>query len=145
MSAQLTRRARDEVGEAWTAANRPAVPLKLPRWSCNWRQQAYNSHEFVFKMEIPVKSAALLGKFRWGFPLTPIDACLELIAARRRSCYRRSAADGYSCTLWPQQSLQGSPDTLGCIGPHRFWKPDRGVALIADAAPRECLGRTLVV
>ena len=36
------------------AANRPAFSLKLPRWSRNLRQRAYNCWEFVFKMEIPV-------------------------------------------------------------------------------------------
>jgi hypothetical protein len=53
VSAQLTWRALDEAGEARTAANRPAFPLKLPRWSCNLRQRAYICREFVFKMEIP--------------------------------------------------------------------------------------------
>ena len=53
MSAQLTWRALDEAGEARTAANRPAFPLKLPRWSCTLRQRAYNRRESVSKMEIP--------------------------------------------------------------------------------------------
>ena len=34
-------------------SNRPAFPLKLPRWFCTLRQRAYNRKEFVFKMEIP--------------------------------------------------------------------------------------------
>ena len=38
-----------------TAANRPVFPLKLPRWSCNLRQQVYNCRESVFKMEIPAQ------------------------------------------------------------------------------------------
>src|ERR1019366_116016 len=55
VSAQLTWRALDEAGEARTAANRPAFPLKLPRWSSNLLQRAYNRREFVFKMEIPAQ------------------------------------------------------------------------------------------
>jgi hypothetical protein len=56
VSAQLTSRALAEAGEARTAANCPAFPLELPRWSGNWRQRAYDSPEFVFKMEIPAES-----------------------------------------------------------------------------------------
>jgi hypothetical protein len=37
------------------AVNRLAFSMKLPRWSCNLRQRAYNCREFVFKMEIPVQ------------------------------------------------------------------------------------------
>jgi hypothetical protein len=40
VSAQLTWRALNEAGEARAAANRPAFPLKLPRWSCNLSQRA---------------------------------------------------------------------------------------------------------
>jgi hypothetical protein len=53
VSAQLTWRVLDETSGAGMAANRPAFPLKLPHWSCNLRQRAYNCWEFVFKMEIP--------------------------------------------------------------------------------------------
>ena len=55
MSAQLTWRVLDETSGAGMAANRPAFSLKLPRWSYNLRQRAYNCRESPFKMEIPVR------------------------------------------------------------------------------------------
>jgi hypothetical protein len=56
VSAQLTWRVLDETSGAGMAANRPAFSLKLPRWSCNLRQRAYNCRELVFNMEIPVEN-----------------------------------------------------------------------------------------
>ena len=53
MSEESTTRAFDDAAQSMTAANRPVFPLKLPRWSCNLRQQVYNCWESVFKMEIP--------------------------------------------------------------------------------------------
>jgi len=60
VSAQWTWRALDETGEARTAANRPAFPLKLPRWSCNLRQRAYNCRDFGSKKEIPAEDQSRL-------------------------------------------------------------------------------------
>ena len=55
MSEESTTRALDDAAQSMTAANRPVFPLKLPRWSCNLRQQVYNCRESVFKMEIPTQ------------------------------------------------------------------------------------------
>jgi hypothetical protein len=39
VSEKLTWTALNEAGQARTATNRPAFPLKLPRWSCNLRSR----------------------------------------------------------------------------------------------------------
>jgi hypothetical protein len=65
VSALLTWRALDEAGEARTAANRPAFPLKLPRWSCNLRQRAYNCTNLFSKWRFRLRCGVPGREARW--------------------------------------------------------------------------------